>query len=161
MLHVIPARIIVPKSCKKSKPGNAFNCLLHENKTVSMTNFEDKTSSVIKMSKSDLINSALEGENDGIEESENSDDEYLPDLTKLQSCIKERCVWKESMKENCPGKESTVSEEDTSRTGNTVWCSCGKYKPMATHTESICFFDKYEICESNFKGILSFAFEIF
>ena len=52
-----------------------------------MTNFEDKTSFVIKMSKSDLINSALEGENDGIEESEDSDDEYLSDLTKLQSYI--------------------------------------------------------------------------
>ena len=74
-LHVIPARVIVPKSYKKSKPGNAFNCLLHENKTVPMTNFEDKTNSVIKMSKSDLTNNALEGENDGIEESENSDDE--------------------------------------------------------------------------------------
>ena len=32
---------------------------------------------------------------------------------------------------------------------------------MATHGESICCLDKYEICESYFEGILSFVFEIF
>ena len=61
---------------------------------------------------------------------------------------------KESVKENCPGKESSDSEEDTSKIRNTLWCSCGKYEPMATHAESICCLDKYEICESYFKGIL-------
>ena len=39
------------------------------------TNFEDKTSFIIKMSKSELINSASEDENNGTEESETSDDE--------------------------------------------------------------------------------------
>ena len=60
----------------------------------------------------------------------------------------EPCVSKDSMKENCPGKASSDSEEDTCRIGNTLRCSCGNYKPMATHTESICDLDKYE-------GILS------
>ena len=51
-----------------------------------------------------------------------------------------------------PGKESSDSEEEIRRIGNTLWCSCSKYKPMATHAESICCLDKYEICESYFKG---------
>ena len=38
-------------------------------------------------------------------------------------------------------------------------CSCGKYKQMANHAESICCLDNYEICESYFKAILSFFFE--
>ena len=48
------------------------------------TNFEDKTSFIIKMSKSELVNSALEDENNEAEESKTSDDEYLPDFTKLR-----------------------------------------------------------------------------
>ena len=39
------------------------------------TNFEDKASFIIKMSKSELINSASEDENNGTEESETSADE--------------------------------------------------------------------------------------
>ena len=50
---------------------------------------------------------------------------------------------------------------EISRIGNTLWCSYGKYKPMATHAESICCLEKHEIHESYFKGILSFVFEIF
>ena len=38
-------------------------------------------------------------------------------------------------------------------------CSCGKYKQMANHAESIWCLDNYEICESYFKAILSFFFE--
>ena len=64
---------------------------------------------------------------------------------------------KVSVKENCPGKESSDLQEDTSQIENILWCSCGKYKPMATHGESICM-DKYEIRESYFKGILSFLY---
>ena len=121
-------------------------------------NFEDKASFILKMSKSELIKSASEDENNETEEIETSDDEYLPDFTKLQPCICERV--KKSVKENCPGKEILDSEED-SRIGNTLWCSCGKYKPMATHAESVCCLGKYEIHESYFKGIHSFVFEIF
>ena len=73
----------------------------------------------------------------------------------------EPCASKESMKGNYAGKESSDSEEDTSSFGNTLWCSCGKYKPMATHAENICCLNKYEIQENYFKGILSFVFEIF
>ena len=36
------------------------------------------------MSKSELVNSALEDENNEAEESKTSDDEYLPDFTKLR-----------------------------------------------------------------------------
>ena len=36
------------------------------------------------MSKSELINNASEDKNNGTEESETSDDEYLSDFTKLQ-----------------------------------------------------------------------------
>ena len=50
----------------------------------------------------------------------------------------ESCVSKESVTENCPGKESSNSEEDASRIGNALWSSCGKYKPMAAHAENIC-----------------------
>ena len=50
-------------------------------------NFENKTSSIIKMSKSELINSTAEDGNNGIEE-------------------------KESLEETWPGKESSSSEEE-------------------------------------------------
>ena len=69
------------------------------------TSFEDKTSFVIKMSKSELINSALEDENNGFEESETSDDEFMPGLTSLQLYMFELCVSRESLKESCPGKK--------------------------------------------------------
>ena len=68
------------------------------------TDFEDKSSFVMKMSKSEPINSALEDENNGTEESETLDDEYLSDFTKLQSYMYKPCVSKESVKENCLGK---------------------------------------------------------
>ena len=92
----------------------------------------------MKISKSELINSASEDENHGTEESETSIDEYLLDFAKLQPYMYESCVWKESVTENWQGKELSDSEEDVSRTGNTIWGSCGKYKPMATHAEIIC-----------------------
>ena len=47
------------------------------------TNFKDKTRFIIIMSKPQLINSALDNENDGIKESGTSD-EYLSEFTKLQ-----------------------------------------------------------------------------
>ena len=53
-------------------------------------NFEDKASFILKMSKSELIKSASEDENNETEEIETSDDEYLPDFTKLQPCICEK-----------------------------------------------------------------------
>ena len=59
------------------------------------------------------------------------------------------------MKEKCPEKESSKSEEDTSKIGNTLWFSSGKYKPVATHAESICCLDKYKARQGYFKGILS------
>ena len=47
--------------------------------------FEDKTSFITKMSKSEFINSASKDENNWTEESETSDDEYFSDFAKLQS----------------------------------------------------------------------------
>ena len=89
------------------------------------------------------------------EESKISDDEYLPDFTKLQPYLYESCVSKESVKENCPGLSD--SEEDTSRIGNTLWWwSFRKYKPMVTHQESICCLDKYEIREGYYSILLYF-----
>ena len=102
----------------------------------------------MKMSKSEIINSALDDRNNGTEESETSYDEYFSDFLKLQPHMYEPCLLKVSMKENCAGKESSDSEEDTSKIQNFPWCSCGKYKPMATHAESISCLDKYEIRES-------------
>ena len=52
------------------------------------TNFQYKTSFIIKMSKCEVINSALEDDNNGTEESETSDDEYISDFTKLQPQIR-------------------------------------------------------------------------
>ena len=63
------------------------------------------------MSEFELVKSASEEENNGTEESETSDDEYLSDFTKLQLYMYEPCVSKESVKENCPGKESSKSED--------------------------------------------------
>ena len=114
------------------------------------TNCEDKTSFIIKISKSELINRASEDENNGTEESETSDDEYFHDFTNLQLYMGEPCVSKESVKENCPRKESSDSDEDTRRIRNTFWYFCDKYKPMATHAESICRLDKYKIREGYF-----------
>ena len=67
------------------------------------------------------MNSASEDENNGTKESETPDDEYLSDFTKMQPYIYELCVSKESMKENCPEKESSDSEEDTSKIRNSLW----------------------------------------
>ena len=53
------------------------------------TNFEGKPSFIIKMSKYERIKSVLEDENDGTEESETSDDEYLSYFTKLRPCMYE------------------------------------------------------------------------
>ena len=104
------------------------------------------------MSKFELKNSALENKNYGTE-----------DVKFLQSCnhTSMNPVFQKCQKENCSGKESSDSEEGTSRIGNTLWCPCGKYKSMATHVESICCLDKYEICESYFKGTLSFFYIYF
>ena len=64
-------------------------------------------------------------------------------LQMMNTCLTlQSCVSKELVKENCPGKESSVSEEDASRIGNTLWCSCGKHRPMANHAESICCLHK-------------------
>ena len=71
-------------------------------------NFEDKTSLTIKISESDEpINSdsASEDENNGTEESETSDDQYLSDFTRLQPCMYESSVSKESMKKTCREKK--------------------------------------------------------
>ena len=57
------------------------------------------------MLKSELINSVSEGENDRTEESETPDNEYISDFTKLQPCMYEPCVSKETMIENFPGKK--------------------------------------------------------
>ena len=56
------------------------------------------------MSKSELINSVSEDENNGKVESETLD-EYFSDFTKLKLYIYKPCVSKESLKENCAGKE--------------------------------------------------------
>ena len=50
------------------------------------------------MSKSELINSASEDQNNGTEESETSDDEYLSHFTKLQPYVYEPGLSKESVK---------------------------------------------------------------
>ena len=67
------------------------------------------------------------------------------------------CVSKESLKESYSGKESSDSEEDSSRIGNTLLYSCGKCKSKATHAEGICWLDKEGISESYFESILSFV----
>ena len=71
--------------------------------------FEQVTFSVISFSalsnsKSKLISSASKDENNGTEESETSDDEYLSGFRKLQPYMYERCISKESVKEHFPKK---------------------------------------------------------
>ena len=113
------------------------------------------------MSKSELINCASEDENNRTEESETSDDEYLPDLTKLQPYMYENCISKESLKESCLGKESSDLEEDSSRIGNTLGCYCDKFKSKASNGESIWCFNKEEIPESYLEGIISSVLGMF
>ena len=72
----------------------------------------------------------------------------------------EPCVSKEPPKKLPRKRKSSDSEEDTSKVGNTFWCSRGKYKPM-TNAESNCGLDKCEIRENFLKGIPSFVLEIF
>ena len=113
------------------------------------------------MSKLELINSGSENENNGTEGSEAVDDQYLLAwLCKVATIhanpLFQECPWK-----SCPGKESSDSEDDSSKIGDTLWCSCGKCKLMDTHAENIWFLDKNEIPKSYFEGILSFFLEIF
>ena len=63
----------------------------------------------------------MEDENNGTKESKTLDDNNLSDFTKLQSYMFEPCVSEESIKKNCSGKESSDSEEDTSKIGNTLF----------------------------------------
>ena len=70
--------------------------------------------------------------------------------------IYENCVSKEPLKGSCTGKELSNSEKDSSRIGNTLWCSCDKFKSKNTHAESICFFYK-EIPERYLEGVISFV----
>ena len=90
------------------------------------TNFEDKTSFIIKMSTSELAKSASEDKNYRTEESETSEDECFPDLTKPQRYMYESCISKEFLKKSCLGKESSDSEEEISKIGNTLLCYWGK-----------------------------------
>ena len=71
------------------------------------------------MANSEFKNSAAENKNDRTEESETSNDEYFSDFTKLQPHMYKLCVSKTSVKDNCSGKESSSSEEDTSKIENT------------------------------------------
>ena len=83
-----------------------------------------------KLSK--FINGASENESNGTEESETSNNKYFSDFIKLQSYMYETCVSSETVKENCLRKKWSDKEEDISKVGNTLWCYCGKYKPMAS-----------------------------
>ena len=74
----------------------------------------------------------------------------MSQVIKLQPCIYEHCVSKESVQENCLRKESSDSEEYTVRLEIL----------SGVLAESICCLDKV-ICEGCFKGAVSFAFEIF
>lgn len=90
--------------------------------------------------------------------------QMLSNCLTLQSCnctFRNPLFQKKSVKGNYPWKESSGSEEDTSKIGNTLWCSCGKYKTMATYAESICWLDKYEIRESYFKWKLFQRYSFF
>ena len=113
------------------------------------------------MSKSEFINSASEDRINGIEEwwmMINSDDEYLPDFTKLQPYMCKPCVSKDSVKENCPGKISSDLEEDNSRIGNTLRCF------LLVKTNQWLLMQKAFATWINMKFvkvILSFVFEIF
>ena len=108
----------------------------------------------MKISISERINSASEDVQshyfNGTEESQTSDDEYLPDLTKLQSHMYETCVSKESVKENCIRKESS----------NTLWC-CGKCKSKTTHAESVYIQKAFTAWKKFLKVILKVYFHSF
>ena len=78
------------------------------------TNFQYKPIFITKLSKSELLTSASEDESNGTEENETSADRYLSDFLKLQQYTYAPCVSKESVKEKCPGKKPSDSEEDTS-----------------------------------------------
>ena len=114
------------------------------------------------MLKPELINSASEDENNGIEECW----WILLRLYKAAT-VHVRALCFKRVREKKKKKKKTTQERNDKIQKKTLVgleilsCSCGKYKPMATHAESICCLDKYEISESYFKGILSFVFEIF
>ena len=89
---------------KKSIVLRAFLSKISSKLKKLKTNFEDKTSFIIKMSQYELVNSALENENNGTEENETLDDEYLSDFTKLQPYMYKSCVSKQSVNKNLPRK---------------------------------------------------------
>ena len=62
------------------------------------------------MSKSELKNGAPEDENNGTEENEISDDEYLSDFTKLQRYKYEPCDSKESKKKTALEKNHQIQK---------------------------------------------------
>ena len=66
------------------------------------------------------------------------------------------------------GKESLNVQQGTSKIGNTLSYSCGKYKLMATHAENSCLNEyeirylKYEILISkvDFRSILKYFYPV-
>ena len=105
------------------------------------------------MSKSELKNGAPEDENNGTEENEISDDEYLSDFKKLQPYKYEPCVSKEFIRK-------LLRKRIIRFRGQMLSDVLVIAKPVGTHAESVCCLDKYEIRGSYFK-VFSFAFEIF
>ena len=84
------------------------------------TIFDDITRFIVKMSNSNPIQNSLEDESNLTHESESSSDESLPDFSKLQPYMYEPCISNASMNRTNSGKESSDSEEDNIRIGNTL-----------------------------------------
>ena len=72
------------------------------------TNFEDKTSSIIKMSKSELISSVSEDEINETEESETSDDGYLMILQSCNHTCMNLVFQKSQWKKTAPEKNHQI-----------------------------------------------------
>ena len=80
------------------------------------------------------------------------------------------CASKESVKKNCPGKESSDSVKKKlvrleilsgALVVNTNQWRWRKHHGKILMEKAFSCLDKYEICESFFRGIFSFVFEIF
>ena len=123
------------------------------------TNFEDK-SFIKKISKPELTNSILEDEKNRIEESGTSDDEYLPDLRKLQPYIYkpvfQKSPWKKANQEkNHQIRENTAVEVEIL---SDVFVVNANQRLLMQKIFATLIKKKFP--ESYFKGIISFVLEI-
>ena len=107
---------------------------------------------MVKVWSSEPIQNTSEDENNLTHENESLNDKFLHEFSKLHSYVYEPRISKASMKDAYLEKESSDPGKEKRRIESTLWFTCGKCWPIATHGESFCYQEK----RNSWKLFLSF-----